>query len=162
MSGMKLGSTWHVVCLDKHGHVKWEDESHNLVVDVGLDDVLNKYFKGDSYTATHYIGLKGSGTITAADTMAAHGGWVEIVPYSGSRKTYSPASAVSRHVTNALSQASFTITVSASVAGGFVTNDSSAGGTSGILYGAADFTNVRTVVPSDTINITVVVSNGAA
>jgi len=48
-------------CFDKDGNLKWEAKCPNLVVDVGLQDMNNKYFLGSAYTATWYIGLYGSG-----------------------------------------------------------------------------------------------------
>ena len=35
----KGGGVFHVQCFDKDGNLKWEDEMHNLVVNVGLQDM---------------------------------------------------------------------------------------------------------------------------
>lgn len=161
-SKMIIGSDWLVECFDPAGNLKWTEKNHNLVVNEGLDDVLNKYFKGSSYTATHYIGLKGSGTVVAGDTMASHGGWSELTPYSGNRPTFTAASASSQQLTNSASQATFSITTAASVAGMLLSTSPSAGGTLGILYGAVDFSNVRSVVSGDTLNVTATVSIGGS
>jgi hypothetical protein len=84
--GSKAGGVFKITARDKDGNFKWEAESHNLVVNVGLQDMNTKYFTGTSYTATWYIGLYGSGatnTPNAGDTMGSHGaagsgGWTEI------------------------------------------------------------------------------------
>ena len=55
--GLKGGGVFTVICFDKDGNLKWEAKSHNLVVNVGLQDMNTKYFKGSGYTAAWYIGL---------------------------------------------------------------------------------------------------------
>ena len=65
-------------CFDKDGNLKWEESTHNLVVNEGLQDMNTQYFKGSTYTAAFYMGLitgPGSGTAYAAsDTLASHAG----------------------------------------------------------------------------------------
>ena len=46
-----LGGVFNVQCFDADGNLKWEDTFHNLVVNEGLQDLNNKYFKGSAYTA---------------------------------------------------------------------------------------------------------------
>ena len=83
----KAGGVYKVVCHDADGNFKWEESTHNLVVNEGLQDMNTKYFKGSSYTAAWYLGLitgPGSGTtIAAADTLASHAGWTEFTDYTG-------------------------------------------------------------------------------
>jgi len=72
---VRYKNTYDVECLDSEGNVKWKDKIENLVVNVGLDDVLDKYFKGSTYTAAHYVGLfteVGTAAITGA-TVATPG-----------------------------------------------------------------------------------------
>ncbi len=66
MRGM-FKNVYDVECVGVDGNVKWTDKIENIVVNAGLDDVLNQYFKGSAYTATHYSGLfneVGTSTIT--------------------------------------------------------------------------------------------------
>jgi len=82
---VKAGGIFTVQCFDKEGNLKWTEEKHNLVVNVGLQDMNTKYFSGSSYTAAWYIGLYGAGasnTPDASDTMSSHAGWTEVVAYS--------------------------------------------------------------------------------
>ena len=76
-----------LVCTDADGNVKWTHEEDNLVVNVGLQDMNNKYFTGSSYSATWYLGLiTGPGVTTSAtDTMATHG-FTEFTGYSQSTR----------------------------------------------------------------------------
>lgn len=140
-------------CYDRFGNLKWVEEVPNLVVNEGLNFVLSTVFKGSAYTADWYVGLKGSGTIAAGDTLASHGGWSEITAYSGDRKGLTFGSVASQSVDNSASPASFAINGTATVAGGFVTTAES--GTSGTIYGVSNFSSARDVEDGDTLNVTV-------
>jgi len=148
-----------VTCRDADGNVRWEDGFPNLVVTTGKNDLLNKYFLGSGYTAGFFVGLKGVGTIAAGDTMLSHAGWSEITGYSnGTRPAFSPASSTAGSSTNSASPATFNITASNTVAGCFITTDSTRGGTAGILFSAADFASSRAVLSGDTLTVTYTVS----
>lgn len=151
--GIAMSSLYVFECFDADGNLKWREECHNLVVDAGLNDLLDKYFKGSAYTAAFYVGLKGEGTIAAADTLASHAGWTEFTDYSGNRKALQLGSVSSKSVSNSANKASFSISNSGTVAGGFVATAES--GTTGVLYGAADFGSARSVESGDTLNVTV-------
>lgn len=146
--------TYDVVCLDKDGQEKWRESFTNLVTTVGRNDLLDKYFKGSSYSAAWYLGLKGAGSVNAADTLASHAGWSEVTPYSGNRPaiTFGTTSSGS----NTATAVSYTINATATVAGAFVSSVNT--GTSGILYSAGDFSASRSVADGDTLNVTLTVS----
>lgn len=163
------GGVFHFQCVDKDGNVKWEESTHNLVVNEGLQDMNTQYFKGSSYTAAFFLGLiagPGSGTAYAAtDTLASHVGWSEFTNYSGARKTVAFGSATSADpsVIATSSAVSFSITSSGgTVAGAFLCTVSS--GTSGVLFSEADFQSPgdRVVVSGDTLNVTYTFSLDAA
>jgi hypothetical protein len=166
----KGGGVFHVQCFDKDGVLRWEDQMHNLVVNVGLQDMNTKYFSGSAYTAAFFLGLvtgPGSGTTyAAADTLASHAGWTEFTNYSGSRKavTFGTATTADPSVIgNSASPAQFSITgAGGTVAGAFLCNVSS--GTSGLLFSEADFQSPgdRVVVSGDTLNVTYTFSLDAA
>lgn len=159
----QMSTIYVVECFDKDGHLKWKEEVPNIVVNVGLDDLLDKYFKGSTYTAAFYVGLKGTGTAVAADTMASHASWSEITAYSeGTRQTLTLGTVSSQSVDNSASKASYSINGSATVAGAFVTTNNTKGGTTGTLYGAADFSSSRAVVNGDTLNVTVTLTAASA
>jgi len=150
-------------CFDKDGKLKWESSSHNLVVNVGLQDMNVQYFKGSAYTATWFIGLYGAGasnTPAAGDTAASHAGWTEVVPYSNATRpaaTFGTATTANPSVqTNSASPASFTINATQTVGGAFLISNSTKSGTTGILFSASDFTapGDRAVVSGDTLNVT--------
>ena len=144
-----------VVCLDAGGNEKWRESVNNLVLNNGKTDIVDKYLKGSSYTASWFLLLKGAGTIAAGDTLASHAGWTELQPYSGSNRpaiTWGTTSGGS----NTSSAVSISINATATVAGAGITPVQS--GTSGLLYNAADFGTARSVVSGDTLNVTVTIS----
>lgn len=160
IGAIKPSTRYRVECVGADGVVKWVEEVDNLVVNAGLNDLLDKYFKGSTYSAAWYVGLKGAGTIAAADTLASHGGWTEITAYTGNRKPLTLGSVSSQSVNNSGSPASFAINGSATVAGAFIASVDS--GTSGVLYGAADFSSSRAVVNGDTLNVTATLTAASA
>jgi hypothetical protein len=168
------GGIFTVTCVGADGVEKWSDTFHNLVVNEGLQDMNSKYFKGAGYTAGWYLGLvqgPGSGTTyAAADTLASHAGWTELVPgtaYTGNRiavtfNAASPTLADPSVVSNSVAPSAFPMLVNGTVvAGAFLTT--AATGTSGILFSAGDFTGGdKTVDSGDTLNVTYTFSLDAA
>lgn len=247
--GTKLKNTYEVECRDKHGNLKWIETIRNMMTGQGLNELLDKLYKGSSYTAAHYVGLidsptagtlgsspiattngstsvtvthtshglavgdsvKFSGataingvtlngiytvvtvpnansyTVTAgqtasgtssgggsavvynylqkADTAAkinttvnfpTTNGWQEMTSYDESvRQTLTLGSVSSQSVSNTSSKAVFTISATKTVIGAFVVTNSTKGGTSGVIMGAAFFSTARDVLDDDTLNITV-------
>lgn len=169
--GIRGGGVFTVTCFDKDGNQKWEAKSHNLVVNVGLQDMNTKYFSGSSYTAAWYIGLYGAGasnTPAASDTMSSHAGWTEVTDYSqatrpqcvfGTATTADPSV-----ISNTASVAVYSINGTTTVGGAFLTSNNTKGGTTGTLFSAADFQapGDRSVVSGDTLNVTYQFSLDAA
>lgn len=154
--GLALENHYRFECRGADGQVKWVEEFDNLVVTVGKNDLLTQYFKGSAYTAAFYVGLKGTGTVAAGDTMASHIGWAESTAYSNAaRPTLTLGTAASGSIDNSAVVAAFNINATATIAGGFVATDSTKGGTVGTLYGAGDFAAARSVVSGDTLNVTI-------
>ena len=164
----KVGSHWDFTCYNSEGNLKWKEEYDNLVVNEGLNDLLQKYFNGSSYTAAWKIGLKATGRVSAGDTQATHG-FTEITAYStaggatsaATRPTAVLASASSQSVVTSTA-AVFSVIASASVAGGFLTTGTTVAGNLGVLYGAGDFTAIRTVINGDVINVSLTLTASAS
>jgi hypothetical protein len=165
---MSAKGLYKLQCHDANGNLKWEEETHNLVVNVGLQDMNAKYFTGSAYTAAWYLGLitgPGSGTtIAAADTMSSHAGWTENTSYSQSTRpacTFgTPTTANPSVATNSASAATFSINGTATIAGAFLTSNNTKSGTTGTLFSAADFSSPgdRSVVSGDTLTVTYTLS----
>ena len=168
---VKAGGVFTVQCFDKDGNLKWTEENHNLVVNVGLKDMNDKYFTGSSYTAAWYIGLYGSGATNspaAGDTMSSHIGWTEVVAYSQATRpaaTFAAATTADPSViTNSASPATFSINGTTTVGGAFLTSNNTKSGTTGILFSASDFQSPgdRSVVSGDTLTVSYTFSLDAA
>ena len=156
-----------VQCHDADGNLKWEAEAPNLVVNGGLKDMNTQYFTGSAYTAAWYLGLYGAGATNnpaAGDTMASHAGWTEVTAYSQATRpacTFgTPTTANPSVATNSASPATFSINGTTTVGGAFLTSNNTKGGTSGVLYSAADFSapGDRSVVSGDTLTVTYTLS----
>lgn len=162
----KIGLSTHYIieCHDINGELKWVEEFDNLVVTAGLNDVLDKTFKGSSYTAAWYVGLAdGTPTFNAADTMSSHGGWTEITAYDESvRQTLTLGSVSGGSVSNTASKATFTINGTTTVGGAFVVSNSTKSGTTGTLYGGGAFNADRSLVDDDVITVTITLTATAS
>jgi len=167
----KGGGKFFVECYDKDGNLKWKTEKHNLVVNVGLQDMNTKYFSGSSYTAAWYIGLYGAASSNdpaAGDTMSSHAGWTEITDYTQTTRpaaTFGTATTADPSViNNSGSVAVFSMNATTTVGGAFLVSDNTKGGSGGTLFSAADFESPgdRSVVSGDTVNVTYEFSLDAA
>lgn len=162
VGGVPLGvgakTHYEIECRDSEGRLKWRDEFDNLVVTAGLNDLLDKTFKGSGYTAAWYVGLTAATpTFAAGDTMASHGGWTESAAYSeANRQTLTLGTVSGGSVSNSASKAVFSINGSATVGGAFVTTNNTKSGSTGTLYGGGALTEGnRSVVSGDTLSVTV-------
>ena len=159
----KAHGAFFVQCFDSEGNLKWEAESNNLVVNVGLQDMNTQYFKGSGYTAAWYIGVYGAASTNnpaAGDTSASHAGWTEVTTYSNATRpacTFGTATTADPSViSNSASPAVFNINGTATFGGAFLINNSTKGGTTGVLFSAADFAapGDRVMASGDTLNVT--------
>jgi hypothetical protein len=159
----KAGGVFHVQCHDAQGNLKWGVDAPNLVVNVGLKDMNDKYFSGSSYTATWYLGLYGAGATNnpaAGDTAASHAGWIEVTAYSQATRpvaTFGAATTADPSViSNSAAPAAFSINGTTTVGGAFLISNNTKGGTAGVLFSAADFGSPgdRAVVSGDTLTVT--------
>ena len=161
--GAKATGLFEIQCHDKDGNLKWEAQSKNLVVNVGLQYMAGSALTSVSQITTWYLGLYGAGasnTPAAGDTMSSHAGWTEVIAYSNAtRVTATLVAATNANpsvVTNSASPATFNINGTTPVGGAFLTSGSAKSGTTGTLFSAADFGSPgdRSVVSSDTLSVT--------
>lgn len=168
---IKAGGVFKIQCFNKDGLLKWEAESKNLVVNVGLQYMAGTALVSTTQITTWYIGLYGaaaSNTPAAGDTMSSHIGWTENTTYSNANRptaTFAAATLADPSVvTNSASPASFSINGTTTIGGAFLTSNNTKGGSTGTLFSAADFQSPgdRSVVSGDTLNVTYTFSLDAA
>jgi hypothetical protein len=158
---VSIEHTYHVECW-RDGALLWEDTFDNLVTTAGKNNYLDATLKTGVTSPTFFLGLVtgpgGSNTYAAADTMASHAGWAENTSYSQStRPAWTPGSVAAGSVDNSASVAVFTINVTGPIVigGAFLANNSTKGGTTGILMGVGSFTaGDRSVILDDVLNVT--------
>ena len=163
---IKLSNRYQIECRDKNGGLKWVEEFENIVPNVGLNDLLDKYLKGSAYTASFFVGLTDSTpTTNATDTMASHAGWTELVAYTeGTRPALVLGVVSGQSVDNSASKASFSINADTqSIGGAFLTTDATKSGSTGILYSVAAFnTGDKGLDSGDTLNVTAIATAASA
>lgn len=152
---------WHIEC-HRSGILVWADDYDNIVVTAGLNRYLDASLKTGLAAPTISLGLitgpGGGNTYAAADVMSSHGGWTENTTYSNStRVTWTPGTIASGSVSNSASVAVFNINGAiASLAGCFMCDNSTKGGTTGTLIGEGNFSGGDRVLQNlDTLSITV-------
>src|SRR5574337_1580864 len=165
MERLRIVGHFYVVLKDKNGNIKWKDDFPNTVTDAGALLLLDHFLGASAFTATCYLGLRGSGAVNVTDTQASHGGWLEIgntntPTYSGLRKTVS-WSAASGTGTGSRSKSSsgsmiFTFTSNGTVDGAFLNINGSAtvDNTTGTVFSAGTFNSgSKSVVNTDTLTV---------
>lgn len=158
-SGSRCRGRHLVECFDPDGNLKWSEVVENLVVDEGLNHILDSTLAGGGQITTWYVGLTNTSPSPASgDTMVAHGGWVENQNYDeGTRQTWTPGAVSSKSVDNSGSKAVFTMDQDSDTVGGiFLVSDSTKGGAGGTLYSAGAFSGGdKSVDDNDILQVTV-------
>jgi len=160
-AGFGISGHYEVKCHDSEGNLKWEDKIENLVVNVGLALSLNGALTNTAKGAT-FMGLKGTGTVLAADTMGSHAGWAELITYklvnvSGAAQRSAPSFTTTSTTSISPTAAQvFFATGTMDVAGCFISVGGTAtfGDNSGVLFSAGNFTGgTKSVVNTDTLSV---------
>jgi len=156
VSEARIRGRWKAECYDANGKLKWVEEFENIVVNEGLNHLLDSTLAGQTQITSWYVGLKGSGTPAAADTMGSHSTWSEDQNYSESaRPTWTPNGAASgQSVSNSAAKATFSINATTTIYGAFLTSSSTKGGTSGKLYAAGNFASSKSLSAGDQLLVT--------
>jgi hypothetical protein len=155
-----LAGKWKLE-LVRDGKTIHEEVFNNGIVDVGMNSLLDVYFRNQTQIAAWYIGLvdnAGFSAFAPADTMGSHAGWTESTAYSdANRITWSPGAAASRSITNG-TPGTFNINGAATLKGIFITSNNTKGGTTGTLWSTAAFASTVTVANGDQLKVTYTLS----
>jgi hypothetical protein len=155
-SNLMVGGEYH--CTHKRkGEIIDEWVCPNIVVNEGLDSLLNIMFNGATQIATWYIGVFEANytpvaTVTAATITAAS---TECTAYDeATREEFVEAAASGQSITNSATRATFTFNATKTIYGAFLVSDSAISGTSGTLFSAAKFGTSKAVVDTDELLLT--------
>lgn len=139
------------------GRVIDEFVEKNLVVDEGLNALLNIMFNGATQVPTWYLGVfEANYTPVAAVTAATiASAATECTAYAaGTRPAYVEASSSAKSMTNSANRASFVFNAAKTIYGAFLASDNTKGGTSGTLFSAARFGSSKVVAIDDELLLT--------
>ena len=131
-------------------------EVHNLIVNQGLDHILNTEFLSTAQITAWYMApftnnYTPVGTDTATSIVSNAG---ETNAYSGSTRQPYTATEATQQVTNAASPANFTFTSALTIYGAFLASASAMMATTGVLFAAAQFATPKVVAVGDQLLLT--------
>ena len=152
-----LGIGRYDATLIRDGKVIDEWFQENLVVNSGLNDLLNVYFNSGTQRSVWYIGMfEGNYTPVAADTGATiAGNATESTAYtSATRPQWQPASPSGQSITNSANRAAFTFNATKTIYGAFLISTATKSDTVGQLFSASQFATPRAVVNLDELLLT--------
>ena len=166
-----IHGSYHVLCHDENGNLKWEENFPNLVNAIGKQLMLDTLLRGSAYSVVGpYLGLINSGgTFAAADTMTSHAGWTGFTNYTVSSvaqrgtavftASTSSGTTPSNITTSSAAAITYTITGAGGTVGGcfLVTGTgavSTQSSTAGTLYSAGNFATAKAVTAGDTVAVT--------
>lgn len=155
-------------CYDKDGKFKWKDESHNTVVDLGANYLLDNTFATGAIVGP-FLGIitgatAGGPVITSADSMTAagHAGWLEVgnannPKLMSARPTVVFAAASAR--TKVMTTAAVTASGAGTAKGSFLVLNTGAvstiDSTAGTLFSVGAFTGGdKLLATGDTLQVT--------
>lgn len=131
----------------------------NLIVNEGLNKLLDVWLSGGAATTSYYISLYKSNTTPAATwTLATYRSLVtEMEDYDEStREVWTEAGASSQSISNTASPADFTISASATIYGAALVSASSktgAGDSAGWMVAATKYGTARAVLDNDVVTV---------
>ena len=156
-SGVAFGGHYDIVCRDSEGNIKWTEEIDNLVVDEGLNHILEVVFASGTQDTTWFVGLLAATPVPLPAWVAASLAAVDFVDYDeATLPAFVPGAVASESVDNSASKASFAINQDTSTIGGaFLIGTSAKATPAGVLYSAGAFTGGNKSADSgDTLEVT--------
>lgn len=155
-----LASGYFTVEHVRNGEVIDTFRSDNIVVDQGLEYILDAALSGATQNTNHYLGIyKNNYTPVAGDTAATFAG-IGVANEANAeidnvtRPQWVEAGVASKSITNSASPAAFTANTTVSIYGAFLISNNTLGGLTGTLIAASKFPAVRNMVNTDILNIT--------
>lgn len=143
------------------GRVIEVDHAHNIVVNQGLNHILDVVLHGTTAVSPWYVApFEGNYTPLATDTAAnITANSTECTAYDEStRVEYNEAAASSQSSTNSANKATFTFNATKTIYGAFLASASAKSATTGTLLAAVKAGTSKAVVDDDQLLITYTIS----
>jgi len=145
----------------RDGRVVFKQSFNNGIVQTGYNNILDVMF-GSASKPSWYCGLiETITTLSTYDTMASHSGWSEYTSYDeATREIWTPSAASNKLIENiAANYIEFTVNDATppTLDGIFICDNNTKGGTTGVLWSTAAFTNPPTPVDDDIIQVQYIV-----
>ena len=137
MSRLAIGGRFHWQALTRDGRLRARGSFPNAITTLGINGLLDSYFRGEAAPAGFYLGVIDATDYTGLasnDTLASHAGWVELTDYDeAARPAWTPGAAASGLLT-APTACEFTVSAAVTAKGLLVATDDTKGGTTGVLW----------------------------
>lgn len=156
---------WRMRCIGPNGLVRWDESWENIVVNQGLDYLLDVALSAGAAITAWYLALVTDGEVFAAgDTYASHAGWTEFTGYSeAARPQWVDAGVSGQSVSNSASPAVFSITSAGTIGGAALVSNSTKGDTVAAgakMYAEGAFGAAKSVANGDTLEVTTTFTMG--
>lgn len=145
----------------RDGEVIHHQTSKNIIVNQGLNHILDVVFGNATQVATWYVAIFNTDTTPASTMTYATPVYTESSDYTeGTRPAYVESAAASQQITNSASKATFSINATTTIYGASLVSLNTKGDTAGggTLMAASKFSASRAVVPTDSLLITYTIS----
>lgn len=154
-----------VECFDRYGILKWEGWFDNLVVNEGLDHVLDSVLVAGSQITAWYLGLLAASPTPLAGWTATEIAANDFVDYDeATLPAWTPGAVSGQSVSNTASKAEFAVNQDASSIGGaYLISTSAKAVPAGTVYSAGAFTGGnKSADDGDTLQVTATFTQAAA
>ena len=156
-AGARIRGHWTCRCVRPDGTVRWVEEWDNLVLNGGLDHLLDATLSGATQITTWYVGLLAASPSPAASWTATEIASNDFVDYDeATLQTWTDGGVSSQSVTNSASTADFTIsTNSSSIGGAYLISTNAKAVPAGTAYAAGAFSGGNKAADDgDTLQVT--------
>jgi hypothetical protein len=136
----------------------------NLIVDEGLNHILNTQLNGSTQVTTWYLGVfEGNYTpLAGVDAATITASSTESTAYdAATRVEWNEAASTAKSITNSANRASFVFNASKTIYGAFLVSASAKSATSGTLFSAARFATAKQVDSGDELLLTYTVTSAS-
>ena len=155
MMKLALPFVYGISCF-RDGRLIWYERTENLTTIEGENSLINVYLRNATQIPAWFIGLKGTGAVSTADTHASHAAWTEFTSYAEAvRQTLTLSAASAGAASNTASPGVYTINGTGTVGGAFIASISTKGSVSGaaVLFSVANFSADMAVEAADVLTI---------